>query len=301
MKRTLLVPIGLLFVTAGLIGLGAWAPWESREREHEVGWLTAYAGWSNRIDAGLSGGDYAPGANCEAAYAEELGEPPARLVRAAALALAGCRRLQQSIAESELAAGSSEWYGVRGSILADLTDRRTRVAAPEQSSELAARAAALAGEHPEVFCWSSTNWEELSEEWRLVRVDELWPIGFADPKGGRIHLAPQICEPLHRFFGGNYAPNLNLQSLELATALVTLAHEAEHLRSPEASEAQVECVAIQRVRNLVRGAGRARSYEDLMTGLAWDVGYPNVPPEYRTAECHDGSVLDVRPDTSVWP
>ena len=35
--------------------------------------------------------------------------------------------------------------------------------------------------------------------------------------------------------------------------------------------------------------------------LAWDVGYPAMTPEYRTAECHDGSPLDVRPETALWP
>jgi hypothetical protein len=39
-----------------------------------------------------------------------------------------------------------------------------------------------------------------------------------------------------------------------------------------------------------------------MAGLAWDVGYPNMPDGYRTTQCrHDGSDLDVRPETSVWP
>jgi hypothetical protein len=118
---------------------------------------------------------------------------------------------------------------------------------------------------------------------------------------GTIDLAPETCEPLHRFFGGDYAPDLNEASFDLAIALVTLAHEAEHLRRHEASEADVECVAIQRVRDLVRAAGRAKPYEDLMAGLAWDVGYPGVPPEYWTARCRDGSRLDVRPATTVWP
>ncbi len=38
----------------------------------------------------------------------------------------------------------------------------------------------------------------------------------------------------------------------------------------------------------------------LMFGLALDVGYPNLPPEYRTDECRNGGPLDVRPETSVW-
>ncbi len=302
MRRALLVTLSLLAITAGLISLAAWEPWRSREREHEVEWIKAYVAWTDRVDTGLSEGDYAPGARCDETYPTQVGDPPARLVAASRIVLAGCGRLRDAIAADEPSERElAEWYDVRDAVLADLTDQRTRSAAPERSPKLAAQATRLAGARPEAFCWSDTHWEELSEEWRLIRVDELWPIGFADRDGWRIHLAPQICAPLDRFFGGSYSPNLNLESLDLAIALVTLAHEAEHLRSPEATEAQVECVAIQRVRDLVRAAGRSKAYEDLMTGLAWDVGYPDVPPEYRTAECRDGSALDVRPETTVWP
>ena len=302
MKRTLAVTLGFLAAAAAVIAVATWEPWRSHEREHELAWIAAYAAWSDRLDAALAGGDYGPGADCEDSYATEVGAAPARLAAAARIARAGCSQLRNAIALAEPGERDlGDWHAVRDEILTDLTDRRTQVAALGPVPELAAYAAPLAGLRPEVFCWSSSHWEELSEEWRLIRVDEFWPIGLADLERERIHLAPQICDPLDRFFGGDYAPNLNLQSYELAVALVTLAHEAEHLRSPEATEAQVECVAIQRVRDLVRQAGRSKQYEDLMTGLAWDVGYPDQTPEYRTAECHDGSALDVRPESAVWP
>jgi hypothetical protein len=300
-RRALLVTFSLLLVMGVLLSLAVWEPWSSRERQHELAWLVGYAAWSDRIDAGLAGGDYSPGANCERAYRSAVGDPPPRLVPTATIVLDGCRRLRHSIAASEPGDGSMNWYDVRDVVLADLTDRRMRVSMPDRSPELATRAAPLAGRRPEVLCWSSIDWEQLSEEWSLVQVNELYPIGFADQAGGRIHLAPQICEPLRRFFGTNYAPNLSDESFDLAIALVTLAHEAEHLRSPRSSEAEVECVAIQRVRDLVHADGRPRSYENLMAGLAWDVGYPDEPPAYRTSRCHDGSALDVRPETSVWP
>lgn len=193
------------------------------------------------------------------------------------------------------------WFDVRNRILGDLTERRRRAESPAASQQLAHHASPLAGSPPESFCWSRANWEDLNEEWAILANDELWLLGFADSDTNSMHLAPEVCEPLHRFFSSDYAPNLNEASLELANALVVLAHEAEHLRSPNASEAAVECVAIQRVRDLVRAAGRGRAYENLMAGLAWNVGYPDMPPEYRAAECHDGSALDVRPETSVWP
>ncbi len=298
MKR-LLPPLGLLAAAVAGIAVLAWAPWQSHEREREIAWLSSFATWSGRIDAGLENGDLDPAANCAGSFAEQVGQPPARLDAAGRLALAECRHLG-SWAES--ASGEPEsWWQLRDEIRGDLTERRTRAAAPFRANDLAVRAQPLAGVPLEAFCWTSPDWDELSEEWSLIDAEEFRLLGFANRDTDRIHLAPEVCEPLRRFFGSDYAPNLNTESLELATALVTLAHEAEHLRSPEAAEASVECVAIQRVRDLVRAAGRGEAYVNLMAGLAWDVGYPELTLEYRTAECHEGSRLDVRPETSVWP
>ena len=242
-----------------------------------MAWIGAYADWSDRIDAGLARGDYTPATRCDEAYATDVGEAPVRLTEAATLALDGCTRLRRAISGSDPQSVADEWYVVRARILDDLTDRRARVATPVPSAELVAQATPLAGIRPEVLCWSSTDWEKLSEEWRLIKLDEFWLLGYAHYDGGRIHLRPRSATCSTASSAATTHPHLNQESYDLAVALVTLAHEAEHLRSPGATEAQVECVAIQRVRDLVRDAGRSKSYEDLMTGLAWDVGYPNEP------------------------
>jgi hypothetical protein len=290
-----LAPLGLTVLLVGALAVAAWQPWASKEREQEIEWLTAFDAWSDRIDAGLEIGDLYAAANCMDSYDKDVGEPPARLAEAGKIARSGCRSVSRSNGDS------SDWEYVRGAVVGELTELRRRAAAPARSAELARYAAPLAERLPKVLCWPTRHWDETREDWSLVHSDELWLLGFADPAAGTIDLAPEVCDPLHRFFGGDYAPSLNEESLYLAYALVVLAHEAEHLRSPEASEAAVECVAIQRVRDLVRAAGRGASYEDLMAGLAWDVGYPDLPPEYRTKSCHDGSELDVRTETDVWP
>jgi hypothetical protein len=297
--KGLLPPIALLVVFAAVIGAAMWEPWASHERDAEVEWLQSFATWSDRVDVGLEGGDFDAAANCEERYVADVGEPPARLAEAGRIALAGCRRLSRAVT-----ATSGElhgWRDVRHEVLAKLAERHARVASPSPSAELAVRAAPLAGVDAELFCWSGDDWGDLSEDWRLVRSDEFWLAGFADITRNRIHLAPEICEPLERFFGSAYTPSLSAQTLELARALAVLAHEAEHLRSPRAAEAAVECVALQRVRDLVENAGRAPAYGELMAGLAWEVGYPHMPPDYQTTECRDGSTLDVRRDTTVWP
>lgn len=279
MKRALLVSFAVLALFASAVAVAAWEPWRSKEREREVAWLEAFAGWTRSAEGT---------ADCAESYDAQVGEPPRRLAEADRLAREGC--------------SSGDLVGARRALVALVTEERRRRSAPQPSPELASYAAPLAAtEHPKVYCWRDPDWAELSEDWSLVELDEFRLAGFADPATGSMHLAPYVCEPLDRFFGGDYAPNLNEESLDLAASLVTLAHEAEHLRSPDASEADVECVAIQRVRDLVRAAGRGKPYENLMAGLAWDVGYPDMPPDYRTGACRDGGALDVRPDTSVWP
>jgi hypothetical protein len=298
--RRFLLPLGLLCAVVAAIVVGALEPWKSHEREHELEWIEAFAAWSDRIDTAYFDANDAVASKCASAFSAEVGEAPKRLRRAKQLALEGCAALRRSIDSGDLD-DADDWYALRDDVIADLSDRRAAVAAPTRSAELEAAARPYAGRDPIVLCWSDKQWDELSEEWALISVDELWPIGFADPNTGQIHLAPEICGPLGRFFGGNYAPHLNEESLDLAIALVTLAHEAEHLRSPEASEADVECVAMQRVRDLVQTEGRSESYIKLMGGLALDVAYPNNPPKYRTKRCHDGGALDIRPETTVWP
>jgi hypothetical protein len=127
------------------------------------------------------------------------------------------------------------------------------------------------------------------------------PVARSARTSGRIDLSPVVCDPLRRFLRSRYTPFLNLQSYQLAEALVTLAHEAEHLRHPEAAEDVVECYALQRVRAIVRDAERRPSYQKEMAGLAWEVGYPNTSDEYRTEDCRNGGPLDLHPRSQAWP
>ena len=131
MRRALLVTLSLLAITAGLISLAAWEPWRSREREHEVEWIKAYVAWTDRVDTGLSEGDYGSrSATATRRTRREVGDPPARLVAASRIVLAGCGRLRDAIAADEPSERQlAEWYDVRDAVLADLTDQRTRAAA----------------------------------------------------------------------------------------------------------------------------------------------------------------------------
>jgi hypothetical protein len=94
---------------------------------------------------------------------------------------------------------------------------------------------------------------------------------------------------------------VSTQAYTLAEALVLLAHEAEHLRTPDAEEDVVECHALQRVRGLVSDAGFGREYQSELALLAWDIGYPEQLEDYRTELCFDGGPLDLDRRSSAWP
>lgn len=299
MKRTPLVVGGLLTAVALVLGAWVWAA-GGDERQRELEWLRALAAWSDRIDERIDGSDLYPAANCSDSYAIQVGEPPERLKEADRRARLACRSLSRWV-QTDDDWPPAHWPQLRDDVIGVLTERRRPDSATE-SAELVHYATPLAHvDDPEVYCWNAGGWAALNEEWEVVESDEFRLDGFADPVGGTIDLAAYVCDPLHRFFGGDYTPNLNEASLELAAALVTLAHEAEHLRRPKAEEDAVECVALQRARDLVRAAGRGRPYQELMAGLAWDVAYPDMPDDYRTSRCRNGGPYDVRPQSAVWP
>jgi hypothetical protein len=163
-------------------------------------------------------------------------------------------------------------------------------------------ASRIAGHRVRLSCWSEDDWEVVSAEWQAQGGrEDWWPAGFADPSTNSAHLSSHVCRPLSRFVYGRHEPFGNTQSLELAEALVVLAHEAEHLYDPEASEARVECLAMQDVRELVTRSGRSGSYASEMAGLAYDIAYPHLDSTYRSRHCRNGGRLDRHPDSEIWP
>jgi hypothetical protein len=163
-------------------------------------------------------------------------------------------------------------------------------------------ASRIAGRKVQVRCWSEDDWEIVSAEWRaMTDRKEWWPLGFADTNSNRAHLSSQVCRPLALFAYGRYAPFGNTESLQLAEALVVFAHEAEHLYDPKASEARVECLAMQHVRGLVTRSGRSRSYSNEMAALAYEIAYPRLDSTYRSRHCRNGGLLDRHPGSKVWP
>jgi hypothetical protein len=283
--RKLVAPVALLAVTAGVLALFVWSPWQSRTRDHELEWLRAYASWSDDVEGSSR-------EECTAALAREVGAPPSDRLRPAA-----------DIAR-EACAGPGEpehLQDVRWRVRSSLIDSRFTEASTTDEPDLAGAVRDVARDVVHVSCWRARDWRPLEEDLNLVDREEYWLLGFADPPRSRIHLSPDVCDPLRRFFETAYQPYLSTQALDLAQAVQTLAHEAEHLRDPYASEAEVECYALQDVRHLVLDRGRGRGYANELAGLAWEIGYPRDLPSYQTRRCRDGGPLDRNPRSPVWP
>jgi len=285
--KQLIGPLAVLAVLVLGFGIALWAPWDSETRERELAWLRTLAGW---VEAAPQ---HESPAACGAEFDQVVGPPPSERLRPAGeIARDGCRASESA----------DDWLTVEWRIRSNLIDGRFAAADTIEEPALASAVRGFAGQTVRVNCWPDESWAKLNEEWNIFARDEFWGLlGFADTPRGAIHLGPQVCEPLRLFFEGSYEPYLNEQSLDLATSLVTLVHEAEHVRHPFASEATVECFAMQDIRELVRDAGRRPSYATEMAGLSWDIGYPHMPGPYRTRDCRDGGRLDRHPLTSVWP
>jgi hypothetical protein len=85
-----------------------------------------------------------------------------------------------------------------------------------------------------------------------------------------------------------------------AEALKILAHESYHLRGVK-NEAAAECYAIQTVPRVARAlAGVSFPDAHALAVIEYLVGYPGMPPPYRSGECRPGGALDLSSGPN-WP
>jgi len=66
-------------------------------------------------------------------------------------------------------------------------------------------------------------------------------------------------------------------------------------------EAEVECYAVQDVRDLVTEAGRTDKFAADIAAYAWDLSYLRNDPVYSTSRCKNGGPLDIYPKSKLWP
>ena len=140
---------------------------------------------------------------------------------------------------------------------------------------------------PSVYCWQSAGWAPFSEQYALVRSgEEISLKGIADSARNRIDLDPGVCAALQRYLRRMRPTSLSYENFEIAEALIVLTHQAEHLKSPSASEAEVECYAVQHVRPLVRATGWGAEYATELALQGWELSYQQLPqavPQVRVS------------------
>ena len=85
-----------------------------------------------------------------------------------------------------------------------------------------------------------------------------------------------------------------------AEALKILAHESYHLSGVK-NEAAAECYAMQAVPRVARAlAGVSFADAHALAVIVYLVGYPGMPPAYRSGECRPGGALDLSSGPN-WP
>jgi hypothetical protein len=137
-----------------------------------------------------------------------------------------------------------------------------------------------------------------------VRCED-FPIGPGQEPGGVVQfngdtpadfarIRPDVCTQLLKF-----ARVPTRATFASAQALDVIAHESIHLRGVP-RESIAECYAMQSVPRVAR-ALRAKDPEaHWLAGLVYNLNYPHMPPEYRSADCRAGGALDQHPGGG-WP
>ena len=157
-------------------------------------------------------------------------------------------------------------------------------------SRLAAAASVIAGVPVQVFCQSfGEAFVDTGSEYGYV---EFGPDGV--PERSTLIKRNQ-CNDLRSWIrSGGSAP-----TRESAVALHTLTHEAVHM-SGVTSESETECIALQRDAEMARLLGATTEEAQALSFLYWQVVYPRMPADYRSADCRPGGPLDLRGADAPW-
>jgi hypothetical protein len=156
----------------------------------------------------------------------------------------------------------------------------------------------------EARCWSTSDWSRLRDEWLAAtsgRFDLFSVLAYrnpSDPVPSRIHLSSSICGSLVAVAYGRGWARVSKRA-DLAFAVVTLAHETQHVRGFR-SEPVAECYGMQRARLVARALGLTARQAGELVAFYWAKVYPRRPSAYVSASCKSGGRLDLNV-TPAWP
>ncbi|MGZ8687482.1 MAG: hypothetical protein ACXWZP_03555 [Gaiellaceae bacterium] len=221
-----------------------------------------------------------------------MGAPPqGQLQPVAAAARRGCA-----------APSPAGWRNGKAGVVRALIDRHDDVIPPRRRPDVSAIVRSSVGVRPDVFCWQPAGWAPFVEQYAIVRGgEEVSLMGIADSTRERIDLDPGACAGLEWYLRRLRPTSLSYENFEMAQALMVLTHQAEHLKAASASEAEVECYAVQHVRPLIRAAGWGQEYAAELALQAWELSYQQLPEAFRSSACRDGGWLDRNPRSTAWP
>jgi hypothetical protein len=153
----------------------------------------------------------------------------------------------------------------------------------------------------EIRCWSAADWPKIVKESADYSVEPADPgneYGFVLTEE-RANLSPDTCRLLDDLTYRGAHPT-GKRELALAQAVVTLAHETQHVAGV-GDEAEAECYAMQLARETASRLGASDDYADELASRFWRELYRRRPPDYRSPNCRNGGALDVYPDDALWP
>jgi hypothetical protein len=82
-------------------------------------------------------------------------------------------------------------------------------------------------------------------------------------------------------------------------AVHVLTHESRHLAGTQ-DEARTECEAVQRDAETARLLGASAADAHRLARMYWAVDYPNMPTDYRSADCSPGGRWDEHLPDAPW-
>jgi hypothetical protein len=257
--------------------------------DEELAWIARYDRWVEDAPNQACGHELTPVVSGRLPTA-----PTGRLQGAERAARAACR-------------GTAPWGRANRLVHAELASARMlpRHAGVDDESHidpvLGRVASELAERKVTARCYSTADWYHVNiERQALTGERDVWAVGLAEP--GLVHLdGDEVCEPLERFYEEDYVPDQNNERSILATALVVLAHEAEHNYSFDNSEAVVECYAVQEVREMVTDIGLRDDLAADIAAYAWDVSYIRGDPVYSTGRCRNKARSTSTPKATSGP
>ncbi|MGH2808979.1 MAG: hypothetical protein ACRDKT_17075 [Actinomycetota bacterium] len=157
-------------------------------------------------------------------------------------------------------------------------------------ARLADAAGQLIGTEVEVECQSfGQAFVDTGAEFGFV------PFGPDGVPERRALIKRNQCADLADYLGSNKVQ----PSFDHVVAVHTLTHEAIHM-SGVTSEAETECMALQRDAEMARLLGAPSGGARALSVHYWQGVYPRMPEPYRSDACRPGGALDIRAPEAPW-